>query len=148
MKLTLVTTLLLVCVISFSHAQETFPRKSGSNSAIIIKTTPLPFLFETVVGGKLTVDQQNVLFTPSPCSEKDKKTSSIFPCNSHLISNVVLGFNEISNVRRRNFLLFIPNRLFIKKTGGETYIFVTRKRKTIIDTYTQYRIQQASLGLK
>jgi hypothetical protein len=148
MKLSLVTTLLLVYVISFSHAQETFPRRSGLNSAIIIKFTPLPFLFETVVGGNLTVDQQNLLFTPFPCSEKDKKASSVFPCNNHLIKNVVLGFNEISKVRRRNFLLFIPNRLFIKKLSGETYTFVTRKRKIIIDTYRQYRVQQASLGPK
>jgi hypothetical protein len=148
MKLTLVTTLLLVYVISFSHAQETSPRKRGLNSAIIIKFTPLPFLFETVVGGNLTVDQQNLLFTPFPCSEKDKKASSVFPCNNHLIKNVALGFNEISKVRRRNFLLFIPNRLFVKKLSGETYIFVTRKRKIIIDTYRQYSVQQASLGLK
>jgi hypothetical protein len=146
MKLIILTTLLLVCVISFSHAQETSPWKRESNSAIIIKFTPLPFLFETVVGGNLTVDQQNLLFTPFPCSEKDKKASSIFPCNSHLINNVALGFNEISKVRRRNFLLFIPNRLLVKKLSGETYLFVTRKRKIIIDAYRQYRVQHASLG--
>lgn len=146
-KIILIAALLCIYTSSSLLAQSNVSQRVKPNSAIIIKFTPLPFLFETGVGGNLVVDNESIAFTPVDCSEKDKKASSLFPCNNHLISNVTLNFAEVSKIKRRNFLLLIPNRVFVKKTTGEVYIFTTFSRKHIIDKYNSYKIQQVSLGL-
>jgi hypothetical protein len=141
----LIVTLLFIHFASFSQDQ-TFQEK-GFRSGIIIKSTPLPFLFETVVGGNLKVNQEGMSFIPFQCSENDKNASSLMPCNNHLIKNVILNFSDVAKIKRRSFLFLFPNRIFVKKLTGEAYIFITYRRKSIIDNYNNYETQRVSLKL-
>ena len=148
MKPELVIILAIIFLSGPLYAQENAGPKDTIRSNIVIKTTPIPFLFETVVSGYLGINHQNLSFTPRPCSEKDRKASSIFPCNDHLINKIDLNFGDIAKIRRRSYLFIIPNRLFIRKSSGETYLFVTSKRKRIIDAYKKYKLVNPAIGLK
>ncbi|GAB3562797.1 hypothetical protein GCM10027578_05570 [Spirosoma luteolum] len=97
--------------------------------------TPIPFLFETGVGGSIKLFKDNITFLPSPCRENDNKFSTIFPCNNNLIKDIVLPFDSIKLIKRRNYLFLIPNRLLVKKNDNTAFIFVTYKRKKIIELY-------------
>ena len=143
MKITLGLSVLLLFISTVLYAQ-----KKTIRSAIEIKWTPIPFLFQTGVGGNLEIDQKSLSFTPNPCREEDKKYSSIFPCNNHLIKNINLNFSEIAKIKRHNFLFVIPNRIFVKATNGDAYLFVTFKRRYIINTYKKYKSENALTNLK
>ena len=125
-----------------------YAQKKIIRCVIDIKGTPLPFLFQTNVGGNLEIDQKGLTFTPNPCNELDKKYSSIFPCNNHLIKTINLDFRDISRIKRRNFLFIIPNRVFVKGTSGETYLFGTFKRRYIIDAFNKYKSENTLTNLK
>jgi hypothetical protein len=146
MRIVLIVTLLFIQFASFSQDQ-TFQEKEF-RSGIIIKSTPLPFLFETIVGGNLKVNQESISFIPFQCSEDDKNASSLMPCNDHLIKNVILNFSDVTKIKRRSFLFLFPNRIFVKKSTGEAYIFTTYRRRSIIDNYNNYKIQRVSPKLE
>lgn len=139
MKRLILALLFVVETTNSSHAQQKIHQEKEIRSAVVIKATPLPFLFETTVGGILYVEQEALLFTPYPCSDKDRKFSSIFPCNNYLINELRLQFDDVSKIKRRNFLFLFPNRIVVKKTNGETYLFFTYRRKLIIDIYNRYK---------
>lgn len=148
MKNSILTILIVLWVVVPLRAQQEASQRKSIKSGIIIKSTPLPFLFETAVGGNIEVKQGSLSFTPFPCGQSDNKVSSIFPCNNFLINNINLGFNDISKIKRRNFLLLFPNRVLVKKLSGETYLFTTYRRRVIIDAYNEYKAKNSSLGMK
>lgn len=128
------------------YAQKKNNQKSEFNSAIIIKMTPIPFLFETGVGGKLKLDRDSLSFTPYPCRASDKRFSTIIPCNNDLIKNINFDFNSILQIKRRNYLLIVPNRILVKTKDGNAFIFTTFKRRKIIDYYKVYKLENSSVS--
>ena len=130
------------------YAQENSGQTNTIRVAVAIKVLPIPFLFETGVAGNLKLTHQSLSFTPNPCNESDKRFSSVFPCNNHLISPISLNFNDIERIKRRSYLFIIPNRIFVRKRTGETYSFTTFKRKKIIDAFNKFKSENSFVGLK
>jgi hypothetical protein len=130
------------------YAQENSGQTNTIKSAVTIKSTVIPFLFETGVAGKLNLTQQSLSSTPNPCNESDKRFSSIFPCNNHLINPINLNFGDIERIKRRSYLFIIPNKIFVRKKSGETYLFATFKRKKIIYAFNKFKLENSTVGLK
>ncbi|SOD91742.1 hypothetical protein [Spirosoma fluviale] len=148
MKTGLLLTLIILFLSDLVYSQEKDIPKDMIKSKVVVKMTFVPFLFETVVSGYFDINQQKLSFTPSPCSEIDKKYSSVFPCNNHLINKIDLNFSDIAKISRRSYLFIVPNRIFIKKVTGETYLFITSKRRHIINAYKKYRLENSSIDPK
>lgn len=142
MKNSFLLVLLLAGISNPLQAQEEIFRERTLKSGIVIKATPLPFLFETIVGGSIGVKEDGLLFAPWPCIDKDIKYSTVFPCNSYLIKEMSLRFDDISKIRRRNYLFLFPNRIYVRKTNGENYLFITYRRKVIIDAFNNYKTKK------
>lgn len=137
----------ILAVASRLYAQHDTGINKSLKSAVVIKITPLPFLFESAVAGTLQLTNESLSFIPKECTERDKKFSAIFPCNNHLINTIQLNFSELSTIRRRNYLLIFPNRIIVRKPNGETYLFFTYKRKRIIDAFKKYTFEHASVSI-
>ena len=126
----------LLCFVHFAFSQKS--QDNTFHASMVIKTTPLPFLAETVLFGKMSISKDTVFFKPVACSDRDKKAVGIFPCNAHLIKNVAIPFKEIKKIAKRNFLFFIPNRLLIVTQQNEGYLFITYHRKAVKRSYLEY----------
>jgi hypothetical protein len=131
------TSVFIFFLISFS---KSFSQEKADtfNTALIIKMLPFQSIVGTVVYGRISVTNDSLFFKSTPCSERAKKMSPIFPCNSHLIKPVGVSFQEIKKMKRRAYFFLIPNRLFIQTKTNDTYLFITYKRRAIIRRYLTY----------
>ena len=134
MKIAIVPILLLLFIFQ-GFTQE---KVDTFNTALIIKMLPFQSIVGTVVYGRISVSNDSLFFKSTPCSERAKKMSSIFPCNAHLIKPIGVSFQEIKKMKRRAYFFLIPNRLFIQTKTNDTYLFITYKRRAIIRKYQSY----------
>jgi hypothetical protein len=128
-----------------TYAQSMIARRdSVLQSSIVIKLTPHPLLFEAAVAGEIVIGGQDLRFSANKRTRIEEAYSSILPSNQHLIKDQILDYKDIEKIRRRNYLFLIPNRLRILMKNGDSYIFLTWRRKKIFDAYKRY---QASSSL-
>lgn len=142
MRKTLAIILLVSYLINQVYAQDSILTTHRFRSGIIIKSTPIPFVFETGIGGTLLVSQQQLCFMPDSCSNKDKFFQSVFPCNNYLFKPITINFETVTKIKRRNYLFLFPNRLFVMNKRGNSYLFFTYRRRRIIDAFNHYKVQR------
>ncbi|AQG81557.1 hypothetical protein AWR27_20920 [Spirosoma montaniterrae] len=126
-----------------SSAKECVTIGDSIRVGLVLKTTPLPLLAETLINGSLQVTEAGITYSPQPCFIKDRKLerkfSTIFPCNNHLVKTLTLSFEDVVAVRRRSYLFLVPNRVLIIDKNRQTYLFITFKRRTIINAYKRFK---------
>lgn len=141
--------ILFVLILAVGH--EVLSQES--NKIATIKTTlvvkgaePFLNLMDTGFGGTLALSSDSLAYYPKPCSELSRKLRSWHPCAQDYIKPMQLSLEDIAKVRRRNSMLFFPNRIYIDTKDRRSYIFLTYKRKAIIDQVKRYQADRVALS--
>ena len=136
---------LIFCLGFLFVGQSAFSQTPGSRRdsvlrvTLIIRTLPIPFLFEGGIDAEVTIGQENLKINALKKTSQDQYFLPAITNNNHLIKDQTLDYGEIAKVRRRSFLFIIPNRLRIVMKNGDGYLLLTWRRKKIIDAFKLYK---------
>jgi hypothetical protein len=140
-KTFLLTILCLGCS-SLLSAQVLDSTRIFRSYVTLRNSPPIPLGGVGFVSGKLIISSDSLCFQPKPCGPPNYLGETISTCINDLVQPVELSFDEIKQIRRRNFLFVFPNRIRVTKLSGHSYIFFTYHRGVIIRTFKAHQAAQ------